>query len=416
MSSAEIGGRMPTSSALSAGTASVRSPWATFRTRYSVFSPKASRVSFRSITAAPWWGYTTRSPTLKAIRHSRWSDVRCETGQSTRAGAGRPVRPDRALANRPDTFGRSNGCVPGQRGEYSRRVLRCTRRVVLWGQCGAGKRLRGGGTGSGRLEDVGTARRSKSRVGRPSPSVAVLDPDGTIAFAGGDDLGGIAGHAPATIEGRSLLDFVHPEDLMVVLDHFGAVRDRRTPTDEVRGAHPRPRRCVPRRRARVPRGAGVLRRVRLVPRRHGHRHGRGSDAVVGVAQRARRAHPVVARGVRTGRTVAVPEPRRARDVRGHLPRGGTERDAGRPRAPGRRRRDAGHGSPKRRARRAVASRASSASAARTSGGRCKSCSSTSSRIRPCAVSSWTASTRPSNSTSRTVPSTTRSPAWPTACC
>ena len=63
--------------------------------------------------------------------------------------------------------------------------------------------------------------------------VAVLDPDGTIAFAGGDDLGGIAGHAPATIEGRSLLDFVHPEDLMVVLDHFGAVRDRRTPTDEV---------------------------------------------------------------------------------------------------------------------------------------------------------------------------------------
>jgi diguanylate cyclase (GGDEF)-like protein/PAS domain S-box-containing protein len=63
--------------------------------------------------------------------------------------------------------------------------------------------------------------------------VAVLDPDGTIAFAGGDDLGGIAGHAPATIEGRSLLDFVHPEDLMVVLDHFGAVRDRRKPTDEV---------------------------------------------------------------------------------------------------------------------------------------------------------------------------------------
>jgi diguanylate cyclase (GGDEF)-like protein/PAS domain S-box-containing protein len=63
--------------------------------------------------------------------------------------------------------------------------------------------------------------------------VAVLDPDGTITFAGGDDLGGIAGHAPATIEGRSLLDFVHPEDLMVVLDHFGAVRDRRKPTDEV---------------------------------------------------------------------------------------------------------------------------------------------------------------------------------------
>src|SRR5207237_4411584 len=76
MSSTEIGGRMPTSSALSDGTASVRSPCATFSTRYSFFSPKTSRISLRSITAAPWWGYTTRSPTLNDMPlHEYYEDA-----------------------------------------------------------------------------------------------------------------------------------------------------------------------------------------------------------------------------------------------------------------------------------------------------------------------------------------------------
>jgi hypothetical protein len=48
-----MGGRMPTASALSEGTRSVSSPWAMRSTRYSFFSPKASRFSFFSITAAP---------------------------------------------------------------------------------------------------------------------------------------------------------------------------------------------------------------------------------------------------------------------------------------------------------------------------------------------------------------------------
>src|SRR5882724_10664514 len=64
-SSAEIGGRIPTSSALSVGTESVISPCAILRMRYSRFSPSITFVSFFSITAAPWCGYTTRSPTLK---------------------------------------------------------------------------------------------------------------------------------------------------------------------------------------------------------------------------------------------------------------------------------------------------------------------------------------------------------------
>jgi diguanylate cyclase (GGDEF)-like protein len=64
--------------------------------------------------------------------------------------------------------------------------------------------------------------------------VAVLDFDGRISFAGGHDVGGLAGHHPEALVGISLLELVHPQDLVVVLDHFGAVRERRKLTDEVR--------------------------------------------------------------------------------------------------------------------------------------------------------------------------------------
>jgi diguanylate cyclase (GGDEF)-like protein len=63
---------------------------------------------------------------------------------------------------------------------------------------------------------------------------AVLDADGRVRFAGGHDLGGIAGHDSDDLAGVSLLELVHPEDIVVVLDHFGAVRDRRKPSDEMR--------------------------------------------------------------------------------------------------------------------------------------------------------------------------------------
>src|SRR5262245_4926109 len=63
---------------------------------------------------------------------------------------------------------------------------------------------------------------------------AVLDADGRVRFAGGQDRGGIAGHDSGELAGASLLELVHPEDVVVVLDHFGAVRDRRRPSDEVR--------------------------------------------------------------------------------------------------------------------------------------------------------------------------------------
>ena len=63
--------------------------------------------------------------------------------------------------------------------------------------------------------------------------VAVLDPDGRVRFAGGHDLGGIAGHQPDALEGMALLDLVHPADMVVVVESFGAVRDRRDPTAEV---------------------------------------------------------------------------------------------------------------------------------------------------------------------------------------
>jgi diguanylate cyclase (GGDEF)-like protein/PAS domain S-box-containing protein len=66
--------------------------------------------------------------------------------------------------------------------------------------------------------------------------VAILDPEGCVRLAGGEHLGGIAGHRSEDLDGRSLLDLVHPADAVVVLDHFGAVRDRR---DDVSDVHAR---------------------------------------------------------------------------------------------------------------------------------------------------------------------------------
>src|ERR1022692_1115381 len=59
----------PTSSALSDGTRTVRSPLSTLSTRYVLSSPLIDRISISSIRAAPWWGYTTVSPTLKVMWH-----------------------------------------------------------------------------------------------------------------------------------------------------------------------------------------------------------------------------------------------------------------------------------------------------------------------------------------------------------
>src|ERR671937_2671355 len=56
--------RRPTRSALSAGTFTVMSLWRILIVRYSRFSPSTSRDSFLTTVPAPWWGYTTLSPTL----------------------------------------------------------------------------------------------------------------------------------------------------------------------------------------------------------------------------------------------------------------------------------------------------------------------------------------------------------------
>src|SRR3984957_17743506 len=54
--SAPTTSRTPTSSALSAGTRTVRSPWVTFNRRYILVSPLIVLCSIASILAAPWWG------------------------------------------------------------------------------------------------------------------------------------------------------------------------------------------------------------------------------------------------------------------------------------------------------------------------------------------------------------------------
>src|SRR6266700_8290399 len=62
--SSSITFRRPTRSALSLGTFTVMSLCRILIVRYSRFSPRTSRVSFLTTVPAPWWGYTTLSPTL----------------------------------------------------------------------------------------------------------------------------------------------------------------------------------------------------------------------------------------------------------------------------------------------------------------------------------------------------------------
>src|SRR5579885_2900720 len=56
--------RRPTRSALSAGTFTVMSLCRILIVRYSRFSPRTSFFSRFTTVPAPWWGYTTLSPTL----------------------------------------------------------------------------------------------------------------------------------------------------------------------------------------------------------------------------------------------------------------------------------------------------------------------------------------------------------------
>src|SRR5438874_372574 len=56
--------RRPTRSALSLGTFTVMSSCRILMVRYSRFSPSTVRVSRLTTVPAPWWGYTTLSPTL----------------------------------------------------------------------------------------------------------------------------------------------------------------------------------------------------------------------------------------------------------------------------------------------------------------------------------------------------------------
>src|SRR5437763_12036755 len=62
--------RRPTSSAFSAGTFTVMSLCSIRIVRYSRFSPSTSRFSRFTTVPAPWWGYTTLSPTLYKLTPS----------------------------------------------------------------------------------------------------------------------------------------------------------------------------------------------------------------------------------------------------------------------------------------------------------------------------------------------------------
>src|SRR6478736_2849806 len=62
--------RSPTRSALSAGTFTVMSLCRILIVRYSRFSPSTSRRSRFTTVPAPWWGYTTLSPTLYKLTPS----------------------------------------------------------------------------------------------------------------------------------------------------------------------------------------------------------------------------------------------------------------------------------------------------------------------------------------------------------
>ncbi len=59
--------RRPTSSALSTGTSMTSSLWWIWRVMYFLSTPLMVRVLTAVIVAAPWWGYTTVSPTSKIM-------------------------------------------------------------------------------------------------------------------------------------------------------------------------------------------------------------------------------------------------------------------------------------------------------------------------------------------------------------
>src|SRR4026207_2562825 len=60
--------RRPTFSALSTGTFTVISLCRILIVRYSRCSPRTSLTSLETIVPAPWWGYTTLSPTSNTPR------------------------------------------------------------------------------------------------------------------------------------------------------------------------------------------------------------------------------------------------------------------------------------------------------------------------------------------------------------
>jgi diguanylate cyclase (GGDEF)-like protein/PAS domain S-box-containing protein len=63
--------------------------------------------------------------------------------------------------------------------------------------------------------------------------LVVVDPEGVVLDVGGQDCG-IAGHRARALLGSCLLDLVHPEDAVIVTDHFETVRDGRVAAADVR--------------------------------------------------------------------------------------------------------------------------------------------------------------------------------------
>src|SRR4051812_2920910 len=91
--------RGPTPPALSAGTFTVISLWRILIVRYSRFSPSTSRRSFFTTVPAPWWGYTTLSPTLykltpslrRSSKRRRSLGLPAKSEQLTRIGLKAPL-------------------------------------------------------------------------------------------------------------------------------------------------------------------------------------------------------------------------------------------------------------------------------------------------------------------------------------
>src|SRR3972149_1650726 len=82
--------RRPTRSAFSVGTLTTMSLWRIWMVKYSRSWLRAVRISFRTTVPAPWWGYTTLSPTSNTP-----SPPSCLSGGREGGGRrrGRPRRP-----------------------------------------------------------------------------------------------------------------------------------------------------------------------------------------------------------------------------------------------------------------------------------------------------------------------------------